>query len=231
MPNLSFILQSQRLRVGEASEMARYSDERRRTARDGLGCGEGTRGGLRRLQSPADGDGRTDGLVAASIAATADLGERERERVDGEFWVWEWLEGASRLEEREEMLRVVRGASARRLPFKRLNGGCASQLVGFLLGHWKMWSRLSGRRKLEDMDVLKIRADEVVFMADLTKRAYHGARQRYEAAVHAAAVRAVEGDDDGVGFGGGGEKGSEEDEGGGAAAVRHVTPRRPTRRW
>ncbi|KAK9113242.1 hypothetical protein Scep_020761 [Stephania cephalantha] len=36
---------------------------------------------------------------------------------------------------------------------------------------------------------------------------------RCEAAVDAAAVRAVEGDDDGDGFGGGGEKGSEEDEG------------------
>ncbi|KAK9132921.1 hypothetical protein Scep_012449 [Stephania cephalantha] len=54
----------------------------RRTAAnsdDGLGCGEGTRGGLRRLQSPADGDGRPDGLVAASIVATTDFGEREKE--------------------------------------------------------------------------------------------------------------------------------------------------------
>ncbi|KAK9108043.1 hypothetical protein Syun_024054 [Stephania yunnanensis] len=37
--------------------------------------------------------------------------------------------------------------------------------------------------------------------------------KRCEAAVDAAAVRAVEGDDDGDGFGSGGEKGSEEDEG------------------
>ncbi|KAK9125730.1 hypothetical protein Scep_014576 [Stephania cephalantha] len=54
----------------------------RRTAAnsgDGLGCGEGTRGGLRRLQSLADGDSRPYGLVAASIAAMADFGERERE--------------------------------------------------------------------------------------------------------------------------------------------------------
>ncbi|KAK9148492.1 hypothetical protein Scep_007249 [Stephania cephalantha] len=36
---------------------------------------------------------------------------------------------------------------------------------------------------------------------------------RCEAAVDAAAVRAVEGDNDGDGFGGGGETGSEEDEG------------------
>ncbi|KAK9101047.1 hypothetical protein Scep_024477 [Stephania cephalantha] len=46
-----------------------------------------------------------------------------------------------------------------------------------------------------------------------------GARQRCEAAVDATAVRAVEGDDDGDGFGGGGETGVRRMKGGGAAAV------------
>ncbi|KAK9118958.1 hypothetical protein Scep_017051 [Stephania cephalantha] len=57
-----------------------------------------------------------------------------------------------------------------------------------------------------------------------------GARQAVRGwRVGAAAVRAVEGDDDGDGFGGGGEKGSEEDEGGGAGASEMGTPRRPTK--
>ncbi|KAK9165689.1 hypothetical protein Scep_000880 [Stephania cephalantha] len=59
---------------------------------DGLGCGEGIRGGLRRLQSPADGDGRPDGLVAVSIAATTDLGAR-RSSSRGES---AWLAGDAR---------------------------------------------------------------------------------------------------------------------------------------
>ncbi|KAK9094862.1 hypothetical protein Scep_026331 [Stephania cephalantha] len=52
-----------------------------------------------------------------------------------------------------------------------------------------------------------------------------GARPRYEAAVDAAAVRAVEGDDDGDGFGGGGETGSEEDEGRRCGGSETGTPR------
>ncbi|KAK9105237.1 hypothetical protein Scep_022081 [Stephania cephalantha] len=80
MPNLSFLLQSRRLRVQRGLRRWRGTAT---NGGDGLGCGEGTRGGLRRLQSPVDGDGRPDDLVATSIAATTDLGERER--VDGDF--------------------------------------------------------------------------------------------------------------------------------------------------
>ncbi|KAK9162188.1 hypothetical protein Syun_003090 [Stephania yunnanensis] len=38
--------------------------------------------------------------------------------------------------------------------------------LGFLLGHWKMWSQLSGVGKLEDMTDLNISADEVVLMEE-----------------------------------------------------------------
>ncbi|KAK9082220.1 hypothetical protein Syun_031312 [Stephania yunnanensis] len=57
--------------------MARYNDEWRRWLRV---C-EGTRGGLWRLQSSTDGDRKCNGLVASTIVATTDFGEKER--VDG----------------------------------------------------------------------------------------------------------------------------------------------------
>ncbi|KAK9100443.1 hypothetical protein Scep_023873 [Stephania cephalantha] len=60
-----------------------------KAAFEGLGCGEGRRRrlrrlrgtaansgdglGLRRLQSPVDGDGKPDGLIASSITATAEI--------------------------------------------------------------------------------------------------------------------------------------------------------------
>ncbi|KAK9105312.1 hypothetical protein Scep_022156 [Stephania cephalantha] len=77
MPHLSFLLQSRRLRVRRGRRRGFGDGEvQRQTAPnsgDGLGCGEGTRGGFGGSNLRRDGDGRPD-LVAASIAATTDFG-------------------------------------------------------------------------------------------------------------------------------------------------------------